>query len=72
MVEKNTINTFSEARYSLNVNTMVIFDDHSNIIVAALGLETLLPVRTNGNKSSAYNAIAEHWKHDLPFIEKKH
>ena len=37
---QNTMNTFSEARYYLNVNIMVIFDHHSNIIAAALELET--------------------------------
>ena len=45
---------------------MVIFDSHSNIIAAALELETLLPpppVRTQGNMSSAYNAATEHWNH---------
>ena len=34
---ENTMNTFSEARYYLNVNSMVIFDHHNNIFVAALG-----------------------------------
>ena len=40
---QNTMLTFSEARYYLNVNIMVILDDHSNIITAAFGLETVLP-----------------------------
>ena len=40
---QNTMNTFSEARYYLNVNFMVIYDQHNNIIAAALGLETFLP-----------------------------
>ena len=66
---QNTMNTFSEAKYNLNVNIMVIFDYHSNIIGAALGLELYCPVRTQGNKSSAYKAIAV-LLHDLPFIER--
>ena len=37
---QNTMHTFSEARYYLNVNIMVIFDNYRNIIAAALGLET--------------------------------
>ena len=39
-----TINIFSEVRYYpySNVNIMVIFDHHYNIIAAVLGLETLL------------------------------
>ena len=45
---QNTINTFSEARYNLNVNILVSFDHHSNIIVAALGLEILLPSMNSG------------------------
>ena len=40
---RNMMNTFSEARYYLNVKSMVIFDHHSNIIAATLGLKTLLP-----------------------------
>ena len=40
---QNTMNTFSEARYYLNVNFMAIFDHHNNRIAAALELETLLP-----------------------------
>ena len=39
---QNKMNTFSEARYYLNINTMVIFDHHSNLMAAALGLETSL------------------------------
>ena len=38
---QNTMNTFSEARYYLNVNIKVIFGPHSNIIAIALGLNTL-------------------------------
>ena len=43
---QNTMDTFSEARYYLNVNIMVIFDQYtcSNIIAAALGLELGLRV----------------------------
>ena len=41
-------NTFSDARYYLNVNMMVIFEHHSNIIAAALGLDTLLPSKNPG------------------------
>ena len=51
--------TFSEARYYLNANTMDIFDHHSNIIAAALGLGKDLRV----TKATAYNAIAVHWSH---------
>ena len=40
---QNMMNTFSEARYYLNVIIMVMFDHHSNIIAVAVGLETLLP-----------------------------
>ena len=35
---------------------MVIFDHHGNSIAAAMG-----PVRSQNNKSSAYNEIAVHW-----------
>ena len=42
---------FSEARYDLNVNIMVIFYHHSNIVAAALGLETLLPIKIRVTKS---------------------
>ena len=44
---QNTMNTFSEARYYLNVNITPIFDYHSNIITAALGLEALLPSKNS-------------------------
>ena len=37
------MDTFSEVWYYLNVNVLVSFDHHSNIIAAALGLEDLLP-----------------------------
>ena len=47
------------AAYVLNVNILVSFDHHSNIISAALGLEALLPSK----KGSAINAIAVHWNH---------
>ena len=40
---QSTINTFSEVRYYINLNIMVILDHLSNIIAEALGLETLLP-----------------------------
>ena len=60
---QSMMNIFSEARYYLNVTIMVIFDQHRNIIAAALGLETLWPVRTQGNNRSAYNAIIVHWNH---------
>ena len=39
---QNMMYTFSEARYYLNVNSMVIFDDHSNIMSAVLGFEFLI------------------------------
>ena len=52
---QNRMNTFSEDRYYLNVNIMVIFDHHSNIIAAAImllwwskitmELETLLSIK---------------------------
>ena len=35
-------------RGCLNVNNLVSFDHHSNIIVAALGLEVLLPCENPG------------------------
>ena len=35
-------------RHMINIIDMVIFDDHSNIIAAALGLETLLPSKISG------------------------
>ena len=44
---QNTMNTFSEDRYYLNVNIMVIFDHLSNIIAAAFELETLLPSKNS-------------------------
>ena len=47
------MNTFSEALYYLNVNSMVIFDHHSDIIAAALGLETVLPSKNSGYQTSA-------------------
>ena len=40
---------------------MVIFDQHCNIIAAAMGLKLFCPVRTQGNKRSAYNATTVHW-----------
>ena len=42
------MDTFSEALYYLNVNILVSIDHHSNIIVAALGLEALLPCENPG------------------------
>ena len=45
---QNTMNTFSEARHHLFVKIMVGFDHHSNIIAAALGLETVLPIKNSG------------------------
>ena len=42
---QNTMNTFSEARYYLNINIMAIFDHHSNLIAAALELELYCPVK---------------------------
>ena len=42
----NTMNKFSKAQYYLNI--LVICDHHSNIIAAALGLETLLPSKNSG------------------------
>ena len=42
-VAQNMMNTCSEVQYYLNVNIMVIFEYHSNIIAAALGLENLPP-----------------------------
>ena len=45
---QNTMNTFSEAQYNLNVNIMVMFDPQSNIINAALRSETLLPSKNSG------------------------
>ena len=47
---QNTMNIFSEVRYYLSVNIMVIFDDLSNIIAAAFGLETLLPSKNYGKQ----------------------
>ena len=44
---QNTMNTFSEARFYLNINIMVIFDHHSNLIAAALELETLLSCKNS-------------------------
>ena len=44
---QNTMNTYSEARHYLNVNFMVIYYLHSNIIAAALGLEMFLPSKNS-------------------------
>ena len=44
---QNTMNTYSEALYYINVNFMVIYDQHSNIIAAALGLEIFLPSKNS-------------------------
>ena len=53
---QNSTNTFSEGRYYVNVNIMVISDHHSN-------KKCYCPVGTKGNKSSTYNAIAVHGNH---------
>ena len=46
---QNMMHTFSEVRYYLNVNIiLVIFDHQSNIIAATLGLETYLPSKNSG------------------------
>ena len=37
---QNTMYTFSEARYYLNVNSMVIFKHHNNTIAVSLKLDT--------------------------------
>ena len=49
------MDTFSEAKYSLNVNFLISFDHniasfnhHSNIIVAALGLDDVMPSENSG------------------------
>ena len=42
---QNTMNTFLETRYYLNVNIMVIFDHHSNINVA------MVVENYNGNRN---------------------
>ena len=72
---QNTMGTFSEARYYLNVNSMVIVDHHSSIIAAAMGLETVLPSKNSGyqkqcikNKHSTLKPCR--LRHDLPFIER--
>ena len=38
-----TYDCFSGALYYLLINIMALLDHHSNIIAAALGIETLLP-----------------------------
>ena len=50
------MDTFSEARYYLNVNIIVIFDHHSNIIAAALGLETLITAQSDLRATKAGHA----------------
>ena len=42
------MDTFSEACIIFNVNILVSFDHHSNIVAAALGLEALLPSENSG------------------------
>ena len=47
---QNTINTFSEVCYYLNVNILIRFDHHSNIFAAAFGIETLLHSKNSGSR----------------------
>ena len=70
---QNTMNTFSEARYYLNVNIMVMFDHHSSMIAAALGLAvhtTSKPIFSFEIQRNRRTLEPCRRRHDLPFTER--
>ena len=60
---QNTMNTFSEARYYLNVNSVVILTTIVTYSLQHWNLKLYCKERKQGNKKSAYNAITVHWNH---------